>query len=146
MLIGKQQIVRQYKYVIRLFGLLLILNLISIASSAQETIPPTSTTDTKAKIKKKKERPKRERYMTIIKTNTKKTLYGNKCFEDFTKQLGFVYEIQVKGQSGSINGFTRFWHNAATKTALVFTAWPWWKLRVNKRYKECRKSSGDFVG
>ena len=116
-------------------------------SYAQETIPKTSTTDTDVKIKKKKERPEGKRhYMTIIKTHTKKTLYGNKCFEDFTRQLGFVYEIQVKGQSGSLNGFSRFWHNAGTKTALVFTAWPWWKLRVNKRYKECRKSSGDFVG
>ena len=126
-----------------------IILLIFLASGvlyAQETIPPTSSTDVKAKIKKEKERPKRERYMAIIKTNTKNTLYGNKCFEDFTRQLGFVYEIQVKGQSGSMNGFSRFWHNAATKTGLVFTAWPWWKLRVNKRYKECRKSSGDFVG
>jgi hypothetical protein len=120
--------------------------LVSGTLFAQETIPPTSSTDVKAKIKKEKERPKRERYMTIIKTNTKNTLYGNKCFEDFTRQLGFVYEIQVKGQPGSMNGFSRFWHNAATKTGLVFTAWPWWKLRVNKRYKECRKSSGDFVG
>ena len=116
-------------------------------SFAQETIPKTSTTDTDVKIKKKKDRPEGKRhYMTIIKTNTKNTLYGNKCFEDYTRQLGFVYEIQVKDQSGSLNGFSRFWHNAGTKTALVFTAWPWWKLRVNKRYKECRKSSGDFVG
>ncbi|MEN8249314.1 MAG: hypothetical protein ABFS32_10320 [Bacteroidota bacterium] len=121
--------------------------IIATAGYAQEdSIPPTSTTDLKVKVNKKKERPKQKRYMTIIKTNTRKTLYGNKCFEDFTKELGFVYEIQVKDQSGSLSGFQRFWHNVGTKTALVFTAWPWWKLRVNKRYKECRKSSGDFVG
>jgi hypothetical protein len=114
---------------------------------AQETIPPTSTTDVNAKLNKKKERPEGKRhYMTIIKTHTKKTLYGNKCFEDFTRELGFVYEIQIKGQAGSLNGFTRFWHNAGTKTGLVFTAWPWWKLRVNKKRKDCRKSTGDFVG
>lgn len=114
---------------------------------AQETIPPTSTTDLDSKINKKKERPKgKRRYMTIIKLNTKNTLYGNKCFEDFTRRLGFVYEIQIKGNAGSMTGFNRFWHNTGTKTALFFTAWPWWKLRVNKRYKECRKSSGDFVG
>jgi hypothetical protein len=130
----------------RVTTIFLLFILTSGALQAQETIPPTSSTDVKAKIKKEKERPKRERYMAIIKTNTKNTLYGNKCFEDFTRQLGFVYETQVKGQSGSMNGFSRFWHNAATKTGLVFTAWPWWKLRVNKRYKECRKSSGDFVG
>lgn len=124
------------------FGLFLCL----VNSYAQETLPPTSHTDVKTKINKKKERPEQKHYMTIIKTNTKKTLYGNKCFEDFTRRLGFVYEIQIKGQAGSLNGFTRFWHNAGTKTALFFSAWPWWKLRVNKRYKDCRKSSGDFVG
>lgn len=127
--------------------LTIIIFILAISSGfAQDPISSTNTTDFDAKINKKKERPKQKRYMTIIKTDTRKTLYGNKCFEDFTRQLGFVYEIQVKGQVGSINGFHRFWHNFGTKTALVFTAWPWWKLRVNKRYKECRKSSGDFVG
>jgi len=118
----------------------------TLSALAQGVIPPTRTTDLNAKMNKKKERPKSKRYMTIIKFNTKKTLYGNKCFEDFTRQLGFVYDIQVKGQSGSNNGFTKYWHNAAVKSGLFFTAWPWWRLRVNKRYKQCRKSSGDFVG
>lgn len=134
-------------HMLKIASVIIISLLAANLSFAQETIPKTSTTDVNVKIKKKKERPVGKRhYMTIIKTHTKNTLYGNKCFEDFTRQLGFTYEIQIKGQSGSINGFTRFWHNAGTKTALVFTAWPWWKLRVNKRYKECRKSSGDFVG
>ena len=132
---------------LKIASVIIISLLAANLSFAQETIPKTSTTDIDVKIKKKKERPAGKRhYMTIIKTHTKNTLYGNKCFEDFTRQLGFTYQIQVKGQPGSLNGFTRFWHNAGTKTALVFTAWPWWKLRVNKRYKECRKSSGDFVG
>ena len=132
---------------LKIASVIIISLLAANLSFAQETIPKTSTTDINVKIKKKKERPVGKRhYMTIIKTHTKNTLYGNKCFEDFTRQLGFTYQIQVKGQPGSLNGFTRFWHNAGTKTALVFTAWPWWKLRVNKRYKECRKSSGDFVG
>ena len=132
---------------LKIASIILISMLAAELSFAQETIPKTSTTDINVKIKKKKERPEGKRhYMTIIKTNTKNTLYGNRCFEDFTRQLGFIYEIQVKGQSGSLNGFSRFWHNVGTKTALVFTAWPWWKSRVNKRYKECRKSSGDFVG
>lgn len=132
---------------LKIASVIIISLLAANLSFAQETIPKTSTTDVNVKIKKKKERPVgRRHYMTIIKTHTKNTLYGNKCFEDFTRQLGFTYQIQVKGQPGSLNGFTRFWHNAGTKTALVFTAWPWWKLRVNKRYKECRKSSGDFVG
>lgn len=119
---------------------------LSLSAFAQGGIPSTSTTDLKAKMNKEKERPKSKRYMTIIKFNTRQTLYGNKCFEDFTRQLGFVYDIQVKGQFGSNNGFTKFWHNGVVKSGLFLTAWPWWKLRVNKRYKECKKSSGDFVG
>lgn len=119
---------------------------LSLSAIAQGGIPSTSTTDLKAKMNKEKERPKSKRYMTIIKFNTRQTLYGNKCFEDFTRQLGFVYDIQVKGQFGSNNGFTKFWHNGVVKSGLFLTAWPWWKLRVNKRYKECKKSSGDFVG
>lgn len=123
--------------------------LVGIASihAQQVDIPSTSTTDVDAKIDKKKERPEGTRhYMTIIKKDTKNILYGNKCFEDYTRQLGFLYEVQMKGHAGSMNGFTRFWHNAVTKTALCFKAGPWWKLRVNKRRDECRTSSGDFVG
>ncbi len=131
---------------LRISTIVLLSLFVSMSVTAQETMPSTSTTDVKAKMNKKKERPKSKRYMTLIKFDTKKTLYGNKCFEDFTKQLGFVYDIQVKGQSGSHNGFTKFWHNTVVKTGLVFTAWPWWKLRVNKRFKDCQKSSGDFVG
>lgn len=115
-------------------------------AQAQETMPKTNTTDPNAKVNKKKERPKQKHYMTIVKFNTKGILYGNKCFEDFTKSMGFFYDVQNKGQSGSLNGFTKFWHNAAVKTALVFTQWPWWKARVNKKKKDCRKLSGDFVG
>ncbi len=132
-----------------LSGLLLLLVVLTVAGQqvqAQETLPPTSSTDRSAKINKRKERPKKKHYMTIIKTDTKNILYGNKCFEDFTKKLGFIYDIQPKKAPGSMNGFSRFWHNAAVKTALVFTAWPWWRLRVKKKYKECRKYSGDFVG
>ncbi len=148
MALNKQQAFGRYRHVRWLLVPAICAGLLFAGSArAQETMPPTSHTDVKAKVNKRKERPKGKRhYMTIVKNDTKKTLYGNKCFEDFTRKLGFVYIIQIKGQSGSLNGFTRFWHNAATKTALVFTAWPWWKLRVNKKYKECRKSSGDFVG
>ncbi len=112
----------------------------------QETMPKTNLIDPKAKVDKKKERPKKKRYMTIVKNGTKGILYGNKCFEEFTQSLGFVYTVQNKNSSGSLNGPARFFHNAATKTALVFTAWPWWKIRVNKKKKDCRKLSGDFTG
>ena len=127
--------------------LLVVVANLSFAQNEQDSIPPTSTTDLNSKIDIKKERPEGTRhFMTIIKKDTKNILYGNKCFEDFTRELGFIYEVQTKGRAGSMNGFSRFWHNAATKTALCFKAGPWWKARVNKRRKECRTLSGDFVG
>jgi hypothetical protein len=120
---------------------------LSFGQQENDSIPPTSTTDINSKIDIKKERPEGTRhFMTIIKKDTKNILYGNKCFEDFTRELGFIYEVQTKGRAGSMNGFARFWHNAATKTILCFKAGPWWKARVNKRRKECRSLSGDFVG
>ncbi|MCF6361242.1 MAG: hypothetical protein L3J29_10840 [Cyclobacteriaceae bacterium] len=109
-------------------------------------MPKTNSIDVNAKVDKRKERPDKKRYKTIVKNDTKRILYGNKCFEEFTQSLGFMYEVQNKNTSGSLNGAARFFHNAGTKTALFFTAWPWWKLRVNKKKKDCRKLSGDFVG
>ncbi len=131
---------------VRFLYLLLVSLLISIVSFAQETMPKTNSIDVNAKIDKKKERPDKPRYKTIIKNDTKGILYGNKCFEEFTQSIGLQYAVQNGNSSGSLNGPARFFHNAGTKTALFFTAWPWWKLRVNKKKKDCRKLSGDFVG
>ena len=129
------------------FSITLIACLLIVTKGyAQEQMPKTNSIDTNSIINKKKERPKRVRYMTIIKTDTKGILYGNKCFEQFTQSIGFVYSVQIKGKSGSVSGFVRFWHNGMVKTALVFRAGPWWKLRANKKKKDCRKLSGDFVG
>ncbi len=131
---------------LRLFSLVLLGLLISRSGFCQENMPKTNSIDINAKIDKKKERPEKQRYKTIIKNDTKRILYGNKCFEEFTQSLGFMYEVQNKNTSGSLNGPAKFLHNAGTKTALFFTAWPWWKLRINKKKKDCRKLSGDFVG
>lgn len=131
---------------LKLFSFFIISVLCSGVVLAQEVVPKTNSIDPKAKVDKRKERPEKSRYMTIVKNNTKGILYGNKCFEEFTRSIGFVYAVQVKGNSGSLNGAGLFFHNAGVKTALFFTAWPWWKLRVNKKKKDCRKLSGDFVG
>lgn len=131
---------------IKSIAVIVVLVVVASPVWAQETMPKSNLIDPKAKVDKKKERPKKKRYMTIVKNNTKGILYGNKCFEEFTQELGFVYAVQNKNSSGSLNGVARFFHNAGTKITLVFTAWPWWKLRVNKKKKDCKKLSGDFVG
>lgn len=131
---------------LRLFYLFLFSILTSGVLFAQETMPKTNSIDPKAKIDKDKERPEKKHYMTIIKNDTKGILYGNRCFEEFTQSIGFMYAVQNNKGTGGLNGPARFFHNAGTKTALFFTAWPWWKLRVNNKKKDCRKLSGDFVG
>ena len=131
---------------LRLSYILICYVLSTGALFAQETLPKTNSIDPNAKIDKDKERPEKKRYMTIIKNDTKGILYGNRCFEEFTQSLGFMYAVQNQKSSGGLNGPARFFHNAGTKTALFFTAWPWWKLRINKKKKDCRKLSGDFVG
>ncbi len=137
---------KSIRMTLRLFLILLVCGFLTRVSYSQETMPKTNSIDANAKVDKKKERPDKKRYQTIVKNDTKRILYGNKCFEEFTRSLGFKYEVQNKKTSGSLNGPARFFHNAGTKTALFFTAWPWWKLRVNKKKKNCRKLSGDFVG
>lgn len=131
---------------LRLSVLIVFFSILSTNIYAQETLPKSNLIDPNSKVDRRKERPEKNRAMTIVKNNTQGILYGNKCFEEFTHSIGFVYAVQIKGSSGSLNGAARFFHNAGVKTALFFTAWPWWKLRVNKKKKDCRKLSGDFVG
>ena len=105
---------------------------------------PNTVTDAKPDPKKQKAKEKRIRY--IVKNDTKETLAGNLCFEEVTTKMGFQYLSVPKGQPYNKNGFARWWHNLGVKFILIFKNGPFWKMKVNKKYKECRYSSGDFAG
>lgn len=133
----------------RLLILSLIITSLSIVSTsvAQNGDPvKTNKTDPDVKLKKNKERPKRKRYVQIIKNNTKGILYGNKCFEDFTKSRGYEYVVQPKGNARNRSNLGRFLHNFGVKFVILIKNGPFWKIKEKKKKKECKLKTGDYVG
>ena len=119
-----------------------------ITASAQESIQeeiPTENIDRKKDSNKRKNRSKvgiRE----IYKKSSWKTGYGNPCIEEATQKMGFIYAPVVKGQPGYRWEGGRLWHNLWVKLGLIVRRGPWWKIRINKQIKDCRRKSGDIVG
>ena len=106
----------------------------------------TNVTNPDMKVDKKKEAPEKKKLIKIIKNDTKGILYGNRCFEEVTADMGFEYVVQPKGQPGNRSEFGRNMHNFWAKFKLFFKAGPFWKSKVKKKVRECRELSGDFVG
>lgn len=94
---------------------------------------------------KDKEDPKERRILHIIRKDTRKVPYGNVCFEEVTHSMGFEYVLQTKGNQGYRNEFDRVMHNFAVKTGIMFRNGPFWRLKVNKKRKECMEYAGDVV-
>jgi hypothetical protein len=94
----------------------------------------------------KSDKPKEKQIRYIIKKDTKKFLAGNKCYEDVTKKMGFMYLAMPKGQSNYETEFDRNLHNLSVKMHLLFTRGPFWKMKVNKYYKKCQYPYGDSIG
>ncbi len=107
---------------------------------------PTPNTQTGAKPDPKKQGPKEQKVRFIIKNNTAEMLSGNVCFERATRKMGFMYIAMPKGQSPNKNGFTRFMHNFGVKFMIMLKNGPFWKIKVNKKYKDCKFLSGDYTG
>lgn len=105
----------------------------------------TNNTSIKVKPSPNKEfKKKKIRY--IVKSDTKNLLLGNKCAEEETLKMGFMYVATPKGQPGNKDQVKRTFKNLATKTFLLFKNGPFWKYRLKKRVKKCRQMTGDFVG
>lgn len=81
-----------------------------------------------------------------IKNDSKGLLIGNPCMEDVMNEMGFTYLIQFKGEPGQKKALARYLHNKKTKTILFFRNGPFWKYKLNKRRRECRLQTRDFVG
>ncbi|MEM7552377.1 MAG: hypothetical protein AAF363_22015 [Bacteroidota bacterium] len=84
-------------------------------------------------------------YNYIYKKKPKNLLLGNKCLEDATKKMGFLYALANKGD-GYNTETGRFFHNFGVKSKLFFTRGPLWKFKVKKERKRCRQLTGDFYG
>lgn len=134
----------------RLFLAFIVFGVLSIASLfAQENSKeyfPTPNTQLDAKPDPKKQREKEKRIRYIVTNDTKNTLPGNRCFEEVTYGMGFLYLAVPKGQPLNKNGISRWWHNFGTKFIILLKNGPFWKIKVNKKHDECKYGSGDFMG
>lgn len=111
-----------------------------------EEILSTQATDPKAKPDARKQGPKKKTTRHIIRSDSKGTLTGNKCFEEVTRKFGFEYLIVPEKLPPNRNGFSRFMHNLGVNTVLFFRNGPLWQMRLKKKYNQCRYQYGDFVG
>lgn len=131
---------------ISLFLLCSFLFFFSQTGYGQQTKPVSRTSNTSHIESKDPAYNPQKKIRHILKSNTHKILLGNKCMEDFTHRMGFQYIVNPKGGIGSMNGLQQFFHNMGVKFIILLKNGPFWKAKVNKRYKECRQKSGDFVG
>lgn len=115
-------------------------------SSLAQVADELTSTNTVDGLSPRHRKLRNKKVTYIIKKNTREILYGNKCVEEYTRDMGFMYLVIPKGQPGYESELDRFFHNFGAKAKLFFTKGPFWKLRVKKRIKECRKKTGDFVG
>ena len=111
-----------------------------------ESYFPTPNTVIGAKPDAKKQQKKTKPIRYIIKNDTKNTLAGNLCFEEVTERMGFQYLAVPKGQKPNKNGMSRWWHNFGVKSMIILKNGPFWKTKVNKKYNDCKYSSGDYTG
>ncbi len=118
----------------------------SLNAVAQST-PPQTTSNTEIARRNpaiKTANNKRIRY--ILKPNTKKTVYGNPCVLEVTRNKGFEYMVTLKGQQGYESELQRAFHNFGVNVALLFRNGPFWKFGLSRQIDLCRKKSGDYVG
>lgn len=138
------------RFYFRLFFILTtfsFLSGISVHAQVQDENPfPTPNTKIGAKPDPKKQGDKEKKIRYIVKSDTKETLSGNLCFEEEIRKMGFQYLAVPKGQPPNKNGFSRWWHNFGVKCMIILKNGPFWKSKVNKKYKECKFGSGDFTG
>ncbi len=134
----------------RVFLLVVLLSFIWVNNgySQDQNRPsfPTQNTVIDAKPDPKKQHKDIKPIRYIIKSDTKNTLAGNQCFEEVTTRMGFQYLAVPKGQVPNKNGWTRWWHNFGVKFIISWKNGPFWKSKVNKKYKECKYGSGDYTG
>jgi hypothetical protein len=135
---------------LNLIGLLLCVLLVFSGSAQSQTkqdkknSPPKKSTATSYQVDVAE--PKTETLYSLYQYNTRNSLPGNRCLEEYTRKLGFQYVIMPPNQTNSKTDFGLRLHNFGTKFILLLKNGPFWHHRLNKRIKECREKSGDFVG
>ncbi|GAA0890687.1 hypothetical protein GCM10009122_03660 [Fulvivirga kasyanovii] len=106
----------------------------------------TGTTNKAPKYKPNAKNHKNKRMIQWVKSDAKGLLLGNKCLKEVTDDMGFIYVVQPRGQAGNRSEIGRLAHNFFAKIGITLRNGPFWKFRLKKKRKECRRSTGDFVG
>ncbi|MBL6448028.1 hypothetical protein JMN32_17050 [Fulvivirga sp. 29W222] len=106
----------------------------------------TGTTNKASKYKPNAKMHKKRRMIQWVKSDAAGLLQGNRCMDEITNDMGFVYVVQPKGQVGNRSEFGRLAHNFFAKIGITFRNGPFWKFKLKKKRRECRRSTGDFVG
>ena len=126
--------------------LFLFISCITYAQDKYNNPYRTDNTRVKPKYEERKNEPKRKKIRVIIKNNPRGILYGNPCLEEETRNMGFQYTVQNAGLPGSLKPVTLRIHNFKVHAYLVLTKSPFWKGILNRRIKDCREKTGDWIG
>ncbi len=111
---------------------------------AQEVKDEIPTGKVDKKVKDKSKTPKEKTMPIIYVEDAKKHLIGNPCALEATRAMRFEYEILHRPDERFWSKWHYFWNNTGVKTRLFFTRGPWWKSKINKKFKQCAFQSGDF--
>ena len=131
------------------FLLVIVAGHLSYAQGKDKSVAsqlPTENLAFRKDANKAANRPKRKKISLLYVSDADKILYGNPCATEETHKMGFEYIVEPKNGFESKTRKGKFLNNLWVKTKLVVTRSPFWKLILNKRIKECRRQSGDFVG
>lgn len=106
---------------------------------------PKGTTNTDLDAHIKDEPKPEEEFMYLYLMKSKGKLLGNRCVTEFTEKMGFRYILMPRNGSG-MSGFEQRLNNVKTRFILLFRNGPFWNYRLQRKIKECRKKTGDYVG
>lgn len=127
--------------------LLLLVFLLNASAGIGQSYEGGSTSKTSLEPQHREKMDKKEKHLlSWIKTDPRKTLIGNRCMEEVTRKMGFQYVLQPKGQPGNRSEFGRLIHNLGVKIGILFRNGPFWKIKLNKKRKECMAKTGDYAG
>lgn len=131
---------------IKVFLITAVLSSLSVVCFAQEKPPRSNTIDQNPKVDIKKEAPKVKKPKEIIKNDTRGILYGNRCFEEYTRSKGYIYVIQPQPNPTFKARYKKSWHNFGVKLLITLKYSIFWKAIERKRMIDCRLKTGDRIG
>ena len=135
-----------YTRIQRLCLLALFLLAVSFAAFAQDKPVRTNTITQNPKVDIRKEGPKVKKPLEILKNDTRGILYGNKCFEEYTRSKGYIYVVQPQPNPTFKARYKKSWHNFGVKLVITLKHSIFWKAIERNKVRDCRLKTGDRVG